>query len=597
MNLPRTFSKAAFTGVLAERGPTAVSRFRVIVAWVLLGALTVPGRAQRPPVEGHEGMVVSGHALASEIGIEILRGGGNAVDAAVAVGFALAVVYPRAGNLGGGGFMVLRMADGRSRVIDYREAAPAAAGRNVYLDEEGRVIPGASTLGYRAVGIPGTVAGLVHVLKRFGTMDLADVIEPARQLAAEGFMVTQPFKTSLRKYAGALADDPESKRIFLNEGKFWKTGDLFVQEDLAKTLERIQLKGREDFYLGETADMIVEAMEQNNGLITAEDLSDYRPVERDVLRGTYRGLEIMTMPPPSSGGIALLQMLHMLEPHDLGASGYQGSDTLHLMTEVMRRAFRDRAEYPGDPAYVDVPVGALLAKDYVLGLMQDFDPEKAGRSEGMVPGDPWSHESPETTHFSIVDRNGNAVSNTYTLNRAYGSKVTVPGTGILLNNEMDDFTSKPGVPNSYGLIQGEANAVVGGKRPLSSMTPTLVLRDGRIFMVIGSPGGPKIITVVLQVILNVADHGMNIQQAIEAPRVHHQWMPDALRYEPYAISPDTLEILESRGHTLVPFVEDPPRDYRYWGDAAGILVNPENGLLFGASDPRNARARAIGLVQ
>ncbi|RKX33721.1 MAG: gamma-glutamyltransferase [Verrucomicrobia bacterium] len=539
-------------------------------------------------------MVVTAHAVASEIGIEILRRGGNAVDAAVAVGFALAVVYPRAGNLGGGGFMVLRMADGQSRVIDYREAAPAAAGRDVFLDEEGRVIPGASILGYRAAGIPGTVAGLAFVLERFGTLNLAGVIEPARRLAAEGFMVTRPFETSLRKYAGTLADDPESQRIFLNEGNFWKTGDLFVQGDLAKTLERIQRKGSRGFYRGETADMIVEAMVRNNGLITHEDLTDYRPVEREVLRGTYRGLEILTMPPPSSGGIALLQMLHMLEPYDLGAMGFQGSDTLHLMAETMRRAFRDRAEFPGDPDYVDVPVESLLTREYALGLMQDFDPENAGRSEGMAPGDPWSHESPETTHFSIVDRNGNAVSNTYTLNRAYGSKVTVPGTGVLLNNEMDDFTSKPGVPNSYGLIQGEANAVVGGKRPLSSMTPTLVLRDGKIYLVIGSPGGPKIINIVLQVILNVVDHGMNIQQAIEAPRVHHQWMPDALRYEPFAIAPDTMAILESRGHILVPFVENPPRDYRYWGDAGGILVDSEEGLLFGAGDPRNARSMAIG---
>jgi gamma-glutamyltranspeptidase/glutathione hydrolase len=539
-------------------------------------------------------MVVSAHGLASEIGVEILRGGGNAVDAAVAVGFALAVVYPRAGNLGGGGFMVLRMADGRSRVIDYREAAPAAAGRDVYLDKEGRVIPGASTLGYRAAGIPGTVAGLVRALERFGAMDLADVVEPARQLATEGFVITPPFETSLRKYADALSDDPESRRIFLNRGKHWKTGDLFVQGDLAKTLERIQQKGRQGFYRGETADLIVEAMERNNGLITAEDLTDYHAVERDVLRGAYRDLEIMTMPPPSSGGIALLQMLHMLEPHDLGTLGFQGSDTLHLMAEAMRRAFRDRAEFPGDPAYVDVPVESLLTKEYALGLMGDFDPERAGRSEGMAPGDPWTYDSPETTHFSIVDRDGNAVSNTYTLNRAYGSKVTVPGTGMLLNNEMDDFTSKPGVPNSYGLIQGEANAIVGGKRPLSSMTPTLVLRDGKIYLVIGSPGGPKIINIVLQIILNVADHGMNIQQAIEAPRVHHQWMPDALRYEPYAIAPDTMAILESLGHTLVPFVEDPPLDYRYWGDAGGILVDPENGLLFGASDPRNARAMAVG---
>lgn len=539
-------------------------------------------------------MVVTAHGLASEIGADILRQGGNAVDAAVAVGFALAVVYPRAGNLGGGGFMVLHLADGRDVVIDYREAAPAAAGSDVYLDASGDIIAGASTLGYRAAGVPGTVAGLALALEKFGTMDLARVIEPARRLAAEGFVVTPAFAQSLRQSAEGLSLYPESNRIFLKEGAYWQTGERFTQPDLAATLERIQAGGSDGFYRGETAERIVAAMEANDGLIRAEDLAGYAPVERDVLRGTYRGLEILTMPPPSSGGIALLQMLHMLEPYDLAAMGFQGSDTLHLMTEAMRRAFRDRAEFPGDPAFVPVPSEGLIDPEYALARMADFDPQQASRSEAIQPGDPRGLESADTTHFSIIDGDGNAVSNTYTLNLAYGSKVTVPGIGVLLNNEMDDFTSKPGVPNAYGLIQGEANAIAGGKRPLSSMTPTIVLREGNVYMVIGSPGGPKIINVVLQVILNVVDHGMNIQQAIEMPRVHHQWMPDALRYEPFAMAPDVMRDLEMRGHKLKPFIEDRPRDRSYWGDAAGILVDLETGQIQGASDPRNPRATAVG---
>lgn len=567
---------------------------RVAIAWILLFSLLCPARAQRPPVTGEQGMVVSAHGLASEIGVEILRQGGNAVDAAVAVGFALAVVYPRAGNLGGGGFMVLHLADGRDAVIDYREAAPAAAGSDVYLDDSGDVIPDASTLGYRAAGVPGTVAGLVLVLEKYGSMDLARVIEPARRLAAEGFLVTPAFAESLLKSEAGLSQFPESKRIFLNEGRYWQAGQVFTQSDLAATLKRIQAGGRDGFYRGETAERIVAAMESHEGLITSEDLAGYVPVERRVLRGTYRGLEVLTMPPPSSGGIALIQLLHMLEPHDLAAMGYQGSDTLHLMTEAMRRAFRDRAEYPGDPAFVQVPVKGLTDVAYARSRMADFDPARASLSQTIQPGEPQALESADTTHFSIIDADGNAVSNTYTLNLPYGSKVTVPGTGVLLNNEMDDFTAKPGVPNFYGLIQGEANAIGGGKRPLSSMTPTIVLREGKVFMVIGSPGGPKIINVVLQVILNVVDHGMNIQQAIEMPRVHHQWMPDALRYEPFAIAPDVMGELKERGHRLEPFVEDPPRDRRYWGDAAGILVDPETGQLQGASDPRNPRAKAVG---
>jgi gamma-glutamyltranspeptidase/glutathione hydrolase len=367
-----------------------------------------------------------------------------------------------------------------------------------------------------------------------------------------------------------------------------------VQSDLAATIERIQESGHDGFYAGETARLIAEAMEANGGLITHEDLAAYQPVEREPLKGSYRGLEVLTMPPPSSGGIALLQMLQMLEPHDLGSMGFGGSETLHLMTEVMRRAFRDRAQFPGDPAFVDVPVAGLIARDYAIGRMADFDPERASESAAIGPGRPCGYESPETTHFSIVDEDGAAVSTTYTLNRQYGSNVTVPGTGVLLNNEMDDFTSRPGIPNSFGLIQGEANSIEGGKRPLSSMTPTIVLRDDELFLVLGSPGGPKIINVVFQVLVNVVDHGMNIQQAVDLPRIHHQWMPDELRYEPFAIAPDVARALEARGHRLVPFVEDPPWDKPYWGDAAVIRVDPVSGTRQGAADPRNPRATALG---
>ncbi|MEZ5274811.1 MAG: gamma-glutamyltransferase [Opitutaceae bacterium] len=559
--------------------------------WVLLAA---SGGAQRLPVEGRRGMVVAADALASQVGVDILRQGGNAVDAAVGVGFALAVTFPIAGNLGGGGFMVIRMADGSSTAIDFREVAPAAAGRDLYLDEDGQVIPMASLYGYRAAGVPGTVAGLLLALEKYGRLDRSVVLEPARRLAAEGFVMSGAMAAKLRTHAEALGQFPETRRIFLRDGLYWNAGDRFVQSDLAATIERIQQSGREGFYAGETARLIAESMTANGGLITREDLAAYRPVERAPLRGRYRGLEILTMPPPSSGGICLLQMLQMVEPHDLGALGFGGSETIHLMTEAMRRAFRDRAQFPGDPAFVDVPVDGLVSRDYAVDRMADFEPERATKSEAVSPGRPVGYESPETTHFSIVDEEGGAVSTTYTLNRQYGCNVTVPGTGVLLNNEMDDFTSKPGITNSFGLIQGEANAIAGGKRPLSSMTPSIVLRDNELFMVLGSPGGPKIINIVFQVLVNVVDHGMNIQQAVDLPRFHHQWMPDEIRFEPFALAPDVARALEARGHRLSPFVDDPPRDKRYWGDAAAILVDPATGTRQGAADPRNPRSMAVG---
>ncbi len=555
------------------------------VSLALAGGVCLHG--QGPATEGRHGMVASASDLASGVGVDILRRGGNAVDAAVAVALALAVTYPQAGNLGGGGFMLIRMADGTATVIDYRETAPAAATRKMYLNPEGEYIPDSSLVGWRASGVPGTVAGLALALEKHGTLPWSIVVEPARILASKGFDVSQGLANSLREKAGLLGGFPYSRDVFLRGGEFYEKGERIIQEDLGETLARLQFGGPREFYEGETAGLIAAAMEKNGGLITLDDLKNYKPAARVPLRGTYRDLEILTMPPPSSGGIALLQMLNMLEPFDLRAMGFHSSESLHLMTEVMRLAFRDRAEYPGDPDFVSVPVEGLVSKDYATRLMKDFDPRRAKRSADLPPGNPPGHESSETTHFSIVDAEGNAVSNTYTLNAAYGSGVTVPGTGILLNNEMDDFTSKPGVPNYFGLIQGEANAIEPGKRPLSSMSPTIVLRDGELFLVAGSPGGPTIITTVLQVILNVVDHEMPLQMAVEAARVHHQWMPDALRVEPFALPVDVRHALEARGQKL---------DLResHWGDAEVILVDREHNLLLGASDPRNPDSAAFG---
>ncbi|MGH8019225.1 MAG: gamma-glutamyltransferase [Opitutaceae bacterium] len=560
-------------------------------ASVLLASCALAGtaclRAQGPATEGRRGMVSSASDLASGIGVDILQRGGNAVDAAVAVALALAVTYPQAGNLGGGGFMLIRMADGTTTLIDYRETAPAAATRGMYLNPKGEYIPGSSLAGWRASGVPGTVAGLALALEKHGTLPWSIVVEPARILASKGFDVSQALANSLREEAGLLGKFPASRSIFLRDGDPYEKGERIIQEDLGETFARLQFGGPREFYEGETADFIAAAMEKNGGLITLEDLKNYKPAMRAALRGKYRDLEILTMPPPSSGGIALLQMLNMLEPFDLRAMGFHSSESLHLMTEVMRLAFRDRAEYLGDPDFVKVPVEGLVSKDYAARLMKDFDPRHAKSSVDLPPGNPPGHESSDTTHFSIVDTERNAVSNTYTLNGAYGSGVTVPETGILLNNEMDDFTSKPGVPNQFGLIQGEANAIEPGKRPLSSMTPTIALRDGELFLVAGSPGGPTIITTVLQVILNIVDYGMPLQLAVEATRVHHQWMPDALRVEPFALPADVQRALEARGHEL---------DLResHWGGAEAILVDRESDLLLGASDPRNPDGAAFG---
>lgn len=515
-----------------------------------------------------------------------MKKGGNAVDAAVAVGFALAVTWPSAGNLGGGGFMLVRKADGSSDALDYRERAPLAAHRDMYLDAQGNVIPGQSLQGHKAVGVPGTVAGLALAHKRHGKLPWADVVEPARKIAAEGFEVNYHLARSLRMNSTVEKLKPfaESRRIFQRDGRFYEMGDTFVQPELAAVLARIKANPR-DFYEGETAKLIAGDMKANGGIITLEDLRTYEPTIRTPLRTTYRGHEILTMPPPSSGGIALMEMLNMLEGYDLKAMGWHSAQYVHTVTEVMRRAFADRASFLGDTDFVKVPVAALTSPKYAAARRATIDPRRASKSMEAGAGNPAPYESPETTHFTIVDPDGNVVSSTYTLNDSYGAGVTAKGTGILLNNEMDDFTSKVGVPNDYGLIQGEANAIAPKKRPLSSMTPTIVLKDGKPFFAIGSPGGPTIINTVLHVILNVLDFGMTLQQAIDAPRFHHQWLPDHIFWEEFGVNPDTRAALEKMGHAFRP-LPGMSRAAGFIGDAHGVMIDPATGVRMGASDPR-----------
>jgi len=578
--------------------------FRRLLSFGLIAALVMSApivlSAQRVPVEAEHGLVTSAHELASRAGLEILQKGGNAIDAAVATGLALTATFPFAGNIGGGGFMLIHLADGRDVAIDYRETAPASASRDMYVDPSGKLRqgPGSSTVGWKASGVPGTVAGFALALEKYGSgkISWSEVVEPARRLAAEGHPVSQWTAANLRQWAKLLAQFPESKAIYLKNGEFHPAGEIWVQADLADTFARLQKNGPREFYEGETARRIANAMTNHGGNLTLADLKNYRPVERTPLRGKYRGYEIVMMPPPSSGGVALLQMLGMLEPFDVGALGYNSSAKYHLFAEVMKRAFRDRAEYLGDPAFVEVPVARLLDPAYLKARMADFSPDRATPASAVLPGlgKFVSHpprESTETTHFSVVDAAGNAVSNTYTLNGAYGSGVTIPDTGILMNNEMDDFTSQVGTPNMFGLIQGEANAIAPGKRPLSSMTPTFVLKDAKVVLITGSPGGPTIINTVLQVITNVIDHGMPITQAVEAPRINEQWMPDLITFEHYGISPDVANALKGRGHTLK---ERQSYEGGFQGDAESIAIDPVSGLRSGAADPRRADAKAVG---
>jgi gamma-glutamyltranspeptidase/glutathione hydrolase len=541
----------------------------------------------REPVRAPHAMVASTSRLASQIGVEVMKRGGNAVDAAVAVGFALAVVYPEAGNLGGGGFMLIRFQSGQTIAIDYREVAPLAATRDMYLDARGEVIKGegSSTVGYRAPGVPGTVAGLDLALKKYGSGKFTwrQLIEPARKLAAQGFMLSYRIAQTLKENERKLSQYEDSREIFLNGGNQFKEGDVLRQPELAATLQRLQRGGAREFYKGTTARLIAEDMRRRNGLITLEDLRRYTAKERTPLRNTYRGYEIISMPPPSSGGVVLMEMLNILEGYDLKAMNPMSSEKYHLVIEAMRRAYADRAEYMGDPDFASVPTASMISKSYADRQRSTINLERASTSEEIRGGHPDQNETGQTTHFSIVDPGGNVVANTYTLNDLYGSGVTAKGTGILLNDEMDDFTSRPGTPNLWGVIQGERNSIMPGKHPLSSMTPTIVLRkDGTLWFAVGARGGARIINAVLQVILNVIDHGMNIQQAIDAPRIHHQWFPDRVRFEPFGLSSDTMRALESRGHKL-----EEASNPRNLASAEGVMIEEGTNMRLGASDPRN----------
>ena len=575
-----------------------ITRTRRLVTTLLFVAVVsslanqlAPGKkslaASREPVRARHGIVASTNEIASKVGVEIMeKRGGNAVDAAIAVAFALAVTHPAAGNLGGGGFMMIRLKDGRSTAIDYREMAPAAATRNIYLDKNGNVIEGegGSIEGYRAAGVPGTVRGMELALKKYGSHRLTwtQLIEPARKLAANGFTVNYALARSLRGSRDYLSKYGETKRIYLNNGKFYNEGETFVQPDLAATFARLQQRGANVFYEGQTARLIIEDMARHKGLITAEDMRGYVAKERETLHGNYRGYEIVSMPPPSSGGAVLLEMLNILEGYDFKKMDWASSDRYHLMTEAMRRAFADRAEYMGDSDFA-----GLVDKKYAAQLRNTINPDRASSSEQVRAGKPVGYESDETTHFTVVDAEGNAVANTYTLNNSYGSAVVAKGTGVIMNDEMDDFAAKPGTPNLYGLIQGERNAVAPHKRPLSAMTPTFVLRkDGSLWFTVGSPGGPTIINTVLDVITNVIDYNMNIQQAIDAPRIHHQWLPDELVAEPYGLSGDTQKALVARGHKLA--------KPRYLGDCEGIMIEEKTGMRLGATDPRRSDGLAVG---
>jgi gamma-glutamyltranspeptidase/glutathione hydrolase len=504
----------------------------------------------RQPVRARHAMVVSRETHATDVGEAVLEKGGNAVDAAIAVGFSLAVTHPSAGNIGGGGFMLIRFADGRSTFLDFRERAPAAASHDMYLDKDGKPTRD-SELGYRAAGVPGTVRGLAYAHQKYGSKPWKKLVQPSVDLARKGFPISWELARSLTSpdTESRLAQFPESKRIFLNKGEHYRVGDKLVQPELGRTLKRIRDKGAAGFYEGQTARLLAEDMRAHGGLITEQDLKDYKVFERKPLTGNYHGYSIITAPPPSSGGVGILQMMGMLEPTDYARTGAGSAREEHYLAEAMRRYFADRSEYMGDPDFTRVPVDRLLSPEYIASRRATIDPDHATPSSSIKPGQFGVHESSNTTHFSIVDARGNAVSLTYTLNNSYGSAVTVSKLGFLLNDEMDDFAPKPGSPNMYGLIQGEANAVAPRKTPLSSMTPTIVAYDRKLFAVVGTPGGPTIINSVLQVTLNLIDFHMNAQQAVDQPRIHHQWMPDELNVES-TVSPDTIELLRARGHDV-----------------------------------------------
>jgi len=584
-------------------------RFRhrslILLLMVAVAVFAAPAAfGSTEPVHAAHGIVVSIHQLASQAGVEIMQAGGNAIDAAVATGFALAVVHPPAGNLGGGGFMLVRMADGKVHFLDYREKAPAAAKPDMYLDAQGAVIEGASEYGYKAIGVPGSVAGMVYAEQKYGKLPLRQVMAPAIRLAREGYALTWGEARDLQddKYLGKFA---ESRRIFQRDGNYYQPGEIFRQPDLARTLERIAAKP-DDFYHGALARQLAAAMQKGGGLITVDDLARYEVKEREPVRGTYRGYEIVSAPPPSSGGTVLIESLNILEGYDLTKFG-RSAQSIHFTTEAFRRAFFDRAEFMGDPDFSKIPVAQLIDKKYAAAWRESIDADRASASKELKrpaifseleqyaashPQPVTNHESPHTTHYSVVDAEGNAVAVTTTINDWFGSRVTAEGLGFLLNDEMDDFSAKPGVPNADGLIQGAANAIGPGKRPLSSMTPTIVVRDGKTFLVLGSPGSSKIITTVANVLMGVIDYGMNIQEAVNAPRYHNQWLPDTLNVEQW-FSPDTVQALQKMGYNVQIGLHNGKDVSPYWSDAECIAVDPKTGERLGASDGRN-NGKAVG---
>jgi gamma-glutamyltranspeptidase / glutathione hydrolase len=574
-------------------------RHPILHAAVVLGlCATALAGTMVQPTHAPKAMVATVQVDASNAGIEVLKAGGNAVDAAVAVGFALTVTHPQAGNIGGGGFMLFRRPDGEVHFLDYREKAPAAASRDMYLDKNGKVIENMSTLGYKSIAVPGSVAGLAYAQQHWGKLSLERVMEPAVRLARDGFVLDYGAAMDLRD--DDLAKFPESRKIFQRDGNFYQPGEVFKQPELARTLERIA-KNPDDFYHGDLARELAAAMQKGGGLITAQDLAAYEVKERQPIRGTYRGYEVISAPPPSSGGVALVEILNILEGYDLAKLGNRSGASIHLTAEAFQRAFFDRAEFLGDPDFAKIPVAQLIDKRYgaawreTIPLRRATPIDEVKRPAIFTQLDQYASTNPQpqfirepenTTHYSVVDAEGNAVSVTTTLNDSFGSHVTAEGLGFLMNNEMDDFAVKQGVPNMYGLIQGPANSVGANKRPLSAMTPTIVLKDGKLFLVLGSPGGPTIITTVANVLMGIIDYGLNIQEAVNAERFHNQWLPDQVMMEQYNLSPDTVSVLEKMGHKI-------KSDRDFWGDAECIAIDEKTGERLGASDGRN-NGKAVG---
>jgi gamma-glutamyltranspeptidase/glutathione hydrolase len=573
--------------------PVATLRTSLLLAGLLAAAPFLSQAASVAPVAAENAMVVTAQHIATQVGVDVLKRGGNAVDAAVAVGYALAVVYPAAGNLAGGGFMTLQLADGRKTFLDFREKAPLAATANMYLDKDGNVVKGLSTKGHLAVGVPGSVSGMEYARQKYGTMDRAALLRPAIALAEKGFALDQGDIDIFQTATDDFRKDPASARIFLNRGQPFQVGERLLQPDLGKTLRAIARFGADGFYKGWVGKAIVKSSQDGGGLITRADLDQYSTREMAPIECDYRGYHVISAPPPSSGGVVICEILNILEGYPMNELGYRSAQAVHYQIEAMRHAYVDRNSYLGDPDFVKNPIARLTDKAYAAQLRAVIDPNKAGVSKDIKPGvEP--HEGTNTTHYSIADRWGNAVGVTYTLNDWFGARVTVAGTGVLLNDEMDDFTSKLGVPNLYGLVQGEANAIAPGKRPLSSMSPTIVSKDGRPVMVVGTPGGSRIITAVLHTVLNVIDYGMNVQEAVDAPRFHQQWLPDLTNVENFAISPDTRKLLEAAGHKL-----GPPQPANH---VAALLIGaPSLGgkpvgrnRFYGANDPRRNSGLALG---